>query len=62
LFTFSCSYYITEQLFHDVYAAAARGAGRGLKILQRHRQGFDHPLNIFHKEGDYLTGLVCEVL
>jgi 23S rRNA (cytosine1962-C5)-methyltransferase len=61
LFSFSCSYYIDEPLFHEICAAAARSAGRRLKILQRHRQGFDHPLNIFHREGDYLKGLVCMV-
>ena len=60
LFTYSCSYYLEEKLFQQVLFQAARDAGRAVRILQRHRQAFDHPVNIYHPEGHYLKGFLFE--
>lgn len=62
LLTFSCSYYIDRQLFQKIIFQAALEAGREVKIIQRHRQAFDHPISIFHPESDYLKGFLLYVL
>ena len=59
--TFSCSFFVDETLFRQVLFQAAREAGRGVRILQRHRQAFDHPINIYHPESDYLKGFLLHV-
>jgi len=59
--TFSCSFFVDETLFRQVLFQAAREASRGVRILQRHHQAFDHPLNIYHPESDYLKGFLLEV-
>lgn len=59
--TFSCSYFVDEKLFRQVVFQAAGEAGRRVRILGRHRQAADHPVNIFHPEGDYLKGLLLHV-
>jgi len=59
--TFSCSYFVDEKLFRQVVFQAAGEAGRRVRILGRHRQAADHPVNIFHPEGDYLKGLLLYV-
>ena len=59
--TFSCSFFVDEDLFRQVLFQAAREASRGIRILQRHHQAFDHPLNIYHPESDYLKGFLLEV-
>ena len=46
--TFSCSHFVDETLFRQVVFQAAREADRGVRILQRHRQALDHPVNIYH--------------
>ncbi len=61
LLTCSCSYQMTQDLFQDVVFQAARSARRGVKILSRHRQALDHPVNLFHPEGDYLKSLLLQV-
>ncbi len=61
LLTCSCSYQMTPDLFQDVVFQAARSARRGVKILSRHRQALDHPVNLFHPEGDYLKSLLLQV-
>ena len=61
LFTFSCSRVVDRQLFQDTLVAAALEAGRGCRILHTLRQGADHPVNLFHPEGEYLKGLVLQV-
>lgn len=58
LITSSCSYFIDEKLFQQLIFQAAHEAGRKVQILSRHRQAIDHPINIFHKEGEYLKSLV----
>jgi len=59
--TFSCSHFVDEPLFQTVVFQAALEAGRRVRILQRHHQAFDHPLNIFHPESDYLKGFLLYV-
>lgn len=61
LFTFSCSQVVDKQLFNHTIAAAAINAGRKVRILHQLHQPADHPVSIFHPEGEYLKGLVLEV-
>jgi 23S rRNA (cytosine1962-C5)-methyltransferase len=61
LFTFSCSQVVDRQLFENTVRAAAIDAGREVKILHHLSQPSDHPVNIFHPEGEYLKGLVLFV-
>ena len=58
LFTSSCSHYVDDSLFQQVLFQAASEAGRNARLLQRHRQAFDHPVNIFHPESHYLKGFL----
>lgn len=58
LLTCSCSYQVDQQLFQTIVFHAARQAGRSVRILQRHRQAEDHPVNIYHPEVDYLKSLL----
>jgi 23S rRNA (cytosine1962-C5)-methyltransferase len=61
LLTCSCSYQVDHQLFQTIVFHAARQAGRSVRILHRHRQAFDHPVNLFHPEVDYLKSLLLWV-
>ena len=61
IFTFSCSQVIDKKLFRDTVLAAAINAQRKVRILHQLHQPADHPINIFHPEGEYLKGLVLEV-
>ncbi len=61
LFTFSCSSYITPDLFQKIIFGAASDAKRNVRILKKTSHAFDHPINIYHPEGEYLKGLLCEV-
>ena len=61
LLTCSCSYHMDPQTFQTVVFHAARQAKRFVRILQRHRMAFDHPVNIFHPETDYLKSLLLHV-
>jgi len=61
LLTFTCSYYLEEKLFQKVVFQAAQQAGRRVRLLHRHRLAFDHPINIFHPEGEYLKGFLLAV-
>ncbi len=61
LFTFSCSQVVTPELFNHTIAAAAIESGRSIRILHHLHQPADHPVNIFHPEGEYLKGLVLAV-
>ena len=58
LATFSCSQHIDRSLFRKIVFGAAADAGREVKILYQLDQAPDHPVNIFHPEGEYLKGLV----
>jgi 23S rRNA (cytosine1962-C5)-methyltransferase len=62
LFTFSCSQHISRDLFQKIVFGAATDSGRKVRILHQLGQGPDHPINIYHPEGDYLKGLVLEVV
>ncbi|PPK86225.1 23S rRNA (cytosine1962-C5)-methyltransferase [Neolewinella xylanilytica] len=61
LFTFSCSRVVDRQLFYDTIVAAGLEAGRSACVLHRLGQGPDHPVNLYHPEGEYLKGLVVRV-
>lgn len=50
-----------ERLFQQIVFEAAAEASRNVRILQRHRQASDHPVNIFHPETEYLKGLLLYV-
>ena len=62
IFTFSCSQHISRDLFQKIVFGAAADSGRKVRILHQLSQGPDHPINIYHPEGDYLKGLVLEVM
>jgi len=59
--TFSCSFFVSEDLFRQVIFQAAREAGRNVRILQRHHQAPDHPVSIYHPESDYMKGFLLYV-
>lgn len=61
LFTFSCSQVVTKDQFRTAVFTAAAQTGRSVKILYQLHQPADHPINIFHPEGEYLKGLVLSV-
>ena len=61
LFTFSCSQAVSRENFRKSVFAAAANAGRRVRILYQLSQPPDHPVSIFHPEGEYLKGLVLEV-
>ena len=61
LFTFSCSQVVTKDNFRNAVFTAAAIAGRKVRILHQLHQPADHPINIFHPEGEYLKGLVLYV-
>lgn len=61
LFTFSCSSYIEADLFQKIVFAAAKDARREVRILAKTGHAPDHPVSIYHPEGEYLKGLLCEV-
>lgn len=61
LFTFSCSQVVTKDNFRNAVFTAAAMAGRKVRILHQLHQPADHPINIFHPEGEYLKGLVLYV-
>lgn len=61
LFTFSCSQVVSKDQFRTAVFTAAAQAGRSVKILYQLHQPPDHPINIFHPEGEYLKGLVLSV-
>jgi len=58
LLTSSCSHYVDEVLFQKVVFQAACEAKRQVRIVGRHRLAPDHPINLFHPEGDYLKSLM----
>lgn len=61
LFTFSCSQAVSKDLFRTTVFSAAAIAGRKVRILHQLTQPADHPINIYHPEGEYLKGLVLYV-
>ncbi|MCK9423585.1 MAG: class I SAM-dependent rRNA methyltransferase [Bacteroidales bacterium] len=61
LFTFSCSQAISSEMFTSAIMSAALETGRNIRILHRLSQGSDHPVSIYHPEGEYLKGLILGV-
>ena len=61
LFTFSCSQVVSKEHFRNAVFTAAAQAGRKVRILHQLHQPADHPINIYHPEGEYLKGLVLYV-
>ena len=61
LFTFSCSQAIDKEMFRLAVFSAAAQTGRRVRILHQLHQPMDHPVNIYHPEGEYLKGLVLQV-
>ncbi|NPA36790.1 MAG: class I SAM-dependent rRNA methyltransferase [Chlorobi bacterium] len=62
IFTFSCSQVVNKDMFRKMAFSAAAKAGRQVRILHQMTQPADHPINIYHPEGEYLKGLVLQVL
>ncbi|TAE69506.1 MAG: class I SAM-dependent rRNA methyltransferase [Bacteroidetes bacterium] len=58
IFTFSCSGHIDKDLFRKMVFAAAAEVRRPVRVLHQLTQPLDHPINIYHPEGEYLKGLV----
>ncbi len=61
LFTFSCSQVVSRENFRKSVFAAAANTGRRISILHQLSQPADHPVSIYHPEGEYLKGLVLRV-
>lgn len=61
LFTFSCSQAVNKEQFRLAVFSAAAQSGRKVRILHQLTQPADHPINIYHPEGEYLKGLVLYV-
>ncbi len=61
LFTFSCSQVVSKDAFRTMVFSSAARTGRNVRVLHELGQSADHPVNIYHPEGDYLKGLVLYV-
>lgn len=61
IFTFSCSQVVDRQLFYDTVVSAGIQAGRQVRVLHHLSQPADHPVSLYHPEGEYLKGLVLYV-
>lgn len=61
LFTFSCSQAVSREEFRLAVFTAAAASGRHVRILHQLTQPVDHPVSIYHPEGEYLKGLVLQV-
>jgi 23S rRNA (cytosine1962-C5)-methyltransferase len=61
LFTFSCSGFMDKNLYRQILFAASQESGRKVQIIQELGHGLDHPVDIFHPEGDYLKGYILRV-
>lgn len=62
IFTFSCSQVVSRENFRKSVFAAAANTGRKVRIIHQMSQPPDHPVNIYHPEGEYLKGLVLHVV
>jgi 23S rRNA (cytosine1962-C5)-methyltransferase len=61
LFTFSCSQVVTKDKFREAVFSGAAISGRKVRILHQLVQPADHPIDMYHPEGEYLKGLVLYV-
>ncbi len=62
LMSFSCSHHITPDLFQKIIFAAALDCKRQVQIVGKTGHPTDHPVSVYHPEGEYLKGLLCQVL
>ena len=61
LFTFSCSQAVSRDDFQTMLFSASANAGRNVRIVRQMPHAIDHPVSIFHPEGEYLKGLLVEI-
>jgi 23S rRNA (cytosine1962-C5)-methyltransferase len=61
IFTFSCSQVVSKEDFRLAVFSAAAQTGRNVRILHQLTQQADHPINIYHPEGEYIKGLILEI-
>jgi len=61
LLSSSCSYFVAEPLFRQLLFQSAACAKRSVSILSKHIQASDHPISLFHPEGDYLKSFFLRV-
>jgi 23S rRNA (cytosine1962-C5)-methyltransferase len=61
ILTFSCSQHIDKELFRKIVFSAAAESKRNVRVLKQLSQPEDHPINIYHPEGEYLKGLLLSV-
>lgn len=61
LFTFSCSQAVSKEDFQTMAFSAAANAHRNVRVVRRLPHAMDHPVSIYHPEGDYLKGLLLQV-
>jgi 23S rRNA (cytosine1962-C5)-methyltransferase len=61
LFTFSCSAFVSRELFQKIVFSAALDARRDVQILGQLGHALDHPVSVYFPEGEYLKGLICRV-
>ena len=61
VFTFSCSQVVSKEKFREAVFSAAAISGRQVRVVDQLSQPADHPVNIYHPEGEYLKGLILYV-
>jgi len=61
LLTFSCSQQVTPDLFRKIVFGAATDAGRPVRLIKQLGHAIDHPVDLYHPEGEYLKGLLLEI-
>jgi len=61
LFTFSCSLFVSREEFREAVYHAATQVGRTVQVISELQAGADHPVNIYHREGEYLKGLLLRI-
>jgi len=59
LMSFSCSSYISQDFFQKILFGAAKDSRRDVQFIKRLSHAVDHPVSVFHPEGDYLKGFLC---
>ena len=62
LLTFSCSHHVGWDLFQKIVFSAAVDGGKEVQLLGRRGHPMDHPISLYHPEGEYLKGFICRVL
>lgn len=61
IFTFSCSQHVSTELFRKIIFSAAADSGRKVRVIRQLQGSCDHPVDIYHPEGEYLKGLLLHV-